>query len=463
MTGTQTLIARGALGVLAAATGSLAIAMRRFQEGTPQIFNRYAMGAFAVSRLGIYFLTFFILRISPRGDIPSYYFPEAQAALRGQLPYRDFASSYAPMHSYLDALVLLVWNSPLAIILFSILAEMLLLWVWLPLARTFLPEQRVRTAAILYLASPISMQFVAIDGQDNVIIALLLATAMLLLYQKREAASGVLAASGIVLIKFLPLLYMPAFFLAATRRVRWFIGCAATLLIGYGVFAALHLPLLNPVLGEGHQLSAGNLPFLIESVFGITLPLAALDALLVIALLSVIAMVAHALHRADLPVRIGVLAFATAALTLTLELFAKKSWPPYLLLALFPICLAVSVRPHAKLRIAAFCLFSIIAVVEHSYWASILRLPGAQAVHHLLTTGQHSAWILLLLQLLLLAGYFWLLWEAIHQITTARSASGAGADLDSQTPSRAQALSSSLTPTKRSIAHAHVSGTSATA
>jgi Dolichyl-phosphate-mannose-protein mannosyltransferase len=419
MTGVQTLIARGALGIFAAATGFLAVSTRRFQSTTPRTFNRCAMATFAISRLGIYLLTYVILHLAPRGDIPSYYLLEAQSVLHGQLPYRDFPSSYAPLHPYLDALVLLVWNSPLAIILFAIVAESLLLWVWLQLGRLLFSEQRVRIAAILYLASPISLQFVAIDGQDNVIIALFLALALLLLYRKREAASGILVAAGIVLVKFLPLMYIPAFFLAASRRMRWLIGCTATLLAGYGVFAALRLPLLSPVLAEGHLTGAGNLPYLIESLFNITLPFAVTDGLLVAVFLLVFALIARAISSASLPARLRIVTFSTIALTLTLVLFSKKSWPPYLMLALFPICLSFTERTRPRLRLAAFSLFSVVAVVEHSYWASILLLPDAAAFHHSLFAGEPSAFLLLFLQLLLLGGYIWLLLEAIYQITIA--------------------------------------------
>ncbi len=421
MTGTQTLIARGVLGVVAAASAFLAVSIPRFQAGTARTFNRCAMAVFAITRLGIYLATYFLLHIAPRGDIPSYYLTEAQSALLGQLPYRDFPSSYAPMHPYLDGLVIFFWRSSLPIILFAILAEALLLWVWLPLGRIFLSERRVRIATILYLASPLSLQFVAIDGQDNVIIALLVALAILLLIRKREAFSGIAVAAAIVFIKFLPLLFIPPFFSAARQRMRWLLGCAVTLLVGYGVFACLHLPLLSPLLGEGHIVTAGNLPYVVESVLGIALPHAASDGLLVLLLLLLFAVVARAMRGADLPARMRIVTFATAAITLTLLIFAKKSWPPYLLLALFPICLSFTERAYFKLRVAAFCLFSVVALVEHSLWSSILAQALAPDFHNAIRAAQPTALLLLLLELLLIAGYIWLLYEALHQILTAQN------------------------------------------
>jgi hypothetical protein len=416
MTGTQTLIARGVLGLLAVSAGSVALSIGRFREGAARSFDRCATWVFAVSRFGIFFITYFVLHLAPRGDIPAYYLPEATAVLHGQLPYRDFPSSYAPLHPYLDAIIVFFWRSPLAIILFAILAEGLLLRIWLPLARSFLPEQRVRTAAILYLTSPISLQFVAIDGQDNVVIALLLATAMLLLYRKRDAASGMMLGLGIVLIKFLPLLYVCAFLAAARRRLQWLAGCAGVLLFGYGAFAWMRLPLLFPVYAEGQLKGAGNLPFLIESISGIPLPPVLTNGLLVVVLLTLLALIARALRITSPATRMQVLTSGCAALTIALVLFSKKSWPPYLVLALFPICITVTEKPLSKLRLAAFLLFSVVAVTEHSLWASILEQAPAASTHDSLVALQPATLLFLLLEIILLAGYAWLLSQAVQQI-----------------------------------------------
>lgn len=430
MTGTQTLLARGVLGVVAASAGLIAVSAKRFQAGSSRSFDRLANVTFLVSRLGLYVLLFFVLHLAPRGDIPAYYFPEASAALNGALPYLNIPSSYAPLHPYMDGLAIWLWRSPLAIILLAIVFEAVLLPVWLKLGRELFSEQRVRIAAMLYIASPISLQFVAVDGQDNVIVALLLALAILSLAKKREAISGALVALGVVCVKFLPLLYFPAFFLAAQRRVRWLLGSAGVLAVGYGGFALLHVPLLYPLIREGDLKTASNLPYIIESISGSNISLRISDGLLMGILLVILALIAVAVRGASEACRLRVLIFGVTALTLALLAFSKKSWPPYLMYSLFPISLLLAEGSHRRLRLGAFAFFSVNAVVVHSFWATVFSQALGPEMHRFLMARDPAALVFLTLQLFVVAGYLWLFVEAMQRVVRCghRPQSGAGRD-----------------------------------
>ena len=272
MTGIQSLEARTALGGVFAVAGYIAASSAAIHRLTRRTFDRTANLTFILSRFVIFVGVFFALHLPVRGDIPSFYFPEAHWVMQHQLPYRDFPSSYAPLHSFLDAGLVLLWNSPTAIILFAIFAECLILPVWLRAARLFASESAVRIAAALYITSAISLQFVTLDGQDNVVIALLLGLGVLTLARRRETLSGALVSFGAVLIKFLPLLFAPAFIFGARRWFRWLLGFLAVLALGYGVFAAMHLPILAPLSVEGSMRTASDLPYLLESIAGITAP-----------------------------------------------------------------------------------------------------------------------------------------------------------------------------------------------
>lgn len=418
MTASQTLVARCVLGAVTAGAGLIAVSIPRLRTISSAAFDRIANGAFLVSRFGLFFALFCILHISPRGDIPAYYFPQALAVLHGGLPYRDVVSSYAPLHTYMDGAALLAWKSPLSIILLAILFESALVFVWLKLGRNLFAEQQVRIAAILYICSPISLQFVAVDGQDNVVIALFLAMAILYLLKYQAAASGALVALGAVCVKFLPLLYFPAFVMATKNRLRWLFGFIGVLVVGYGGFALLRLPVLSPFLLQGNQKTASNLTYVIESLFHVNLPSRLCDGVLLLVILWVLLIVAKAMRGVSLAARLRLVVFAMAALTLALQDFSKKSWPPYLMFALFPITLLMTEGRHRRLRLAAFALFSMIAVVAQSYWATVFSQPLAPAFHSLLLAGRPSAYVLLAMQLILVACYLWLLVESIQRIVS---------------------------------------------
>lgn len=416
MTGQQTLIARGVLGVFAGAL-SIAACSNAYLRRLPNLrFDRFAVATFLVTRLGFFGLIFFVLRIAPRGDIPAYYWSEANSVLRGLLPYRDFVSSYAPLHSYIDAAAIRIWHTPLAIILLAILAETVLLPLWFRFGRNLLSETEIRTATLLYLTSTVSLQFVAIDGQDTVVVAVFLALSLFFLTRQKELLSGASTGAAVASIKFLPLLFAPAFFLSLPKRWRWTLGLAIPIAAVYGTSVAMGLPILTPLKQEGNIKGAGNLPFLIESILGITLPSRLWDLLLLAVLAVIFLLIARAAHASTPVGRLRVITFSLAALTLALLLFSKKSWPPYLMLALFPICLLIEVR---RLQLIGFALVGVVAVVEHSYWASILSQVTALQFHQGLLAGHSNCFVFLGLEVAMLAGYTWLLTNALRRIGAA--------------------------------------------
>jgi len=391
-------------------------------------FDRTVTFAMIGSRLGIFFLVFKVLRIEPRGDIPLYYIVQARYVLSHFIPYRDFFSAYAPLHPYLDAGLLRIWNTQLSIMLFSVLVELLVLFLWLRIGRIILAEKDLRLAALFYLASPISLQYVAIDGQDNVVIAVLMAVSLLLILGRRELLSGLAFGVSICAIKFLPLLYVPGFFLCAARRWRWTAAATAISALTYGVFLFhLHAPILYQVEAEGEFHSSGDLPYLVSMVFGVQLPNRLWDLILLLVLLSIITLMARAVWQQPMVVRARAVSFGMAALTLGFVLFSKKSWPAYLMMALLPICLlpfaSLAGRPLGRMaawmRITAFCLFEMVAVIEHSIWSTIFDLGSAVFLHRLLLSRNPLALVFLIFEVLLISGYIWLLWESIRQIIAA--------------------------------------------
>jgi hypothetical protein len=418
MTGLQSLAARTALGAVAAAATLALPACRRFYLGAATTFDRALLIAFAAGRLLLFALVFLVLRIAPRGDVIGYYVTEARAWLAGQRPYIDFNSSYAPLHPYMDAGLLLLHNSPLTLVLFAILAECLTLWLWLRVARTAWPDPIVRTAALLYFASPLSLQFVTIDGQDNVLIAMLLGLAILFTLRLRPVISGLLLALSICALKFLPLIYVPAFWLTMKRRWLFTLGCFIGVVPLYATFGLRHYRIAAPLL-EGKLKSAGGVPFVMETLTGVSW-YRPWDLLLICTLGCVVALVAQSVWRrrstlAAVSVDTPLLVAALAATTLVLLLMAKKTWPPYIMMVLFPICLLVALHPTPWRR-AALAAFSLVAVVEHSLFDTVMGEINAFNLSRLLAAHNALAWVFLAVEFLLLAGYAWLLSLAVSSI-----------------------------------------------
>jgi hypothetical protein len=417
MTGVQILIARTALSVVASLAGVVLASSPRIHRSLPHVFDRTVTAALLSSRLCFFFFLFFILKFPVRGDVPAYYMPGAKAVLAGLLPYRDFDTSYGPLHGYLDAVILTLWNSPLAIVLFAILIEGLLLPIWLRLGRSFIAERDLRIACALYLTSPLSLVFVTIDGQNTIIIAVLLALSLLWITRNRNFFSGILVGASIVIVKFLPLLYVPAYLLSLPRRWRWLAGFTAVVIAGEASFVFLHAPVLQPFRVEGNLRTSGNIPYFIETVLGIALPGHLWDAVMLCALAAAIGRIGFATRRSVSPVNLRTLAFALVALTLTLLLFSKKAFPAYLMLVLFPLYLLF---PHAgRIRLIILACFTTAAIIEPSLWYTLLFVSGSVDLHRKVLLHQPAALLFLAVQVVLLAGYGWLLSGTLRQLNEA--------------------------------------------
>jgi hypothetical protein len=427
-------MARAALGTTFALSGIVLTSWKRPQRMSDEGFTRALMFAFAAVRLGLFVAIFFVLHLAARGDVPSYYVPQGDMANHHMLIYRDFESSYAPLHPFLDGLVLRIWHTPLAIILMAIAIEIATLPLWLRLARRFAPEHVVRVAALLFLVSPISIQFVTVDGQNNVIIAALVALSLWMLLQGKEFLSGLILGASICLVKFLPLLYAPAYLLCSPRRWRLVVGGSAILAAVYGAFALLHAPILMPLTLEGNIRGAGNFGYVLESIVGVVFPNQVLDGLLLAAIVPIFALIAALIAKQAgslSPVaRVRLLTFGVTALTLTLLALSKKSWPTYLVLTLFPMCLTVADGGVGlgRLRLVLFSLFEIVSVTEHSVWETVRGEVHSIPLHMELMAHSRSGIGFFLLEVLLVGGYFWLLSEAVRRMIATRQWMESGAN-----------------------------------
>ena len=371
-------------------------------------------------------MVFLLLRITPRGDLPGIYIGEIQSHLNGRVPYRDYASSYAPLFPYLYGPVYRLLASPLTLIVASILVEIATAAIFLRFMPRVLTEAQTRTAALLCLLNPISLQFVTIDGQNNVLIGLFLALALLWITEKRGALSGGALGFSIASVKFLPLLFVPVFPLFLRRRAAtWVAGCASVVVAVYGYFIlVLHAPVLQAAQREGDIKSAGGLPFLVETIAGRDFGRTGWDVLLLCVLAGIFLAALRVARRTPPSTReaFASLTFLLPALLLTLMGLGKKTWPTYTEMVLFPLAMVVAASVDVPVRTRSLQsvlwlmgAFSLLSVVAHSVWSSILGQSGALQVHMDLRAGDGTAWVFLLLEAALFATYAALAWQCLRR------------------------------------------------
>jgi hypothetical protein len=382
-------------------------------------FDRSAWLALAATRLGLFVFVFLVLRFEGQSDVTVYY-GEARAVLAGSVPIVDFATAYGPLFDYAAATLVTLWDSPKALIFASVAIELIAFPLWLRLARRAFDERETRVATVLYVFNPLPLVTVVLGGQNHVWLSALLAAALLALGNGRDALSGIWLGLSIVLVKFLSLLFAPVLFLAATQRLRWALAFLAPCVAGYGVVIALGGDPLAQVAFHGGYGSSGNLPYLL-SLFGLdstSVPNRAIVNGLGLAALCGSFLVILARCGPPSGAHASTILLSAVPLVVTL-IVSRKSFTTYLVIALFPVCLAVA-RHHARRSwLAFFYALMTLAAIEPSLWfrwlgEGDLGLLWAAALPA--GVDRVNVAVFAVLETMLVAGYvviLWLLWTRL--------------------------------------------------
>ena len=217
-----------------------------------------------------------------------------------------------------------------------------------------------------------------------------------------------------MLTKVIPLVFAPLFFLTSPRRWRWSVALLAPVVLVYGSFLARGLPVLQPLRIEAALRTAGNVPYLLETLSGVTVANGIWNALTLTALCGVWVVVGRAGWGASEGGRARVVIFGMVATALALVMFSKKSWPAYLMLVLYPLYLMFADRNPRRLWMLAG--FSVVVSVEHSVWSTMLHEIPSGLLRGRVFAGDRLGIGLLVLEVLLLAGYTWLLGMALRRV-----------------------------------------------
>jgi hypothetical protein len=218
-------------------------------------------------------------------DAAAYYLPETQRWLAGEMPYRDFRSSYAPLFHLLLMPAVLAWPAPGSVVASMLALETAMVVLY---ARRFGRTRTAQTWRVLFLycSSPISFYWVALTGYNSVLIALFSLIALLLAEARRDLAAGFTALLGLAFSKLTMILAWPAIVFfpggSVARRMAPLIG----LLLLFPALIQLRIDLLEVALDVGYVASSGNPWFLIslllsESAESRSLKIASMLSLLV--------------------------------------------------------------------------------------------------------------------------------------------------------------------------------------
>jgi hypothetical protein len=323
--------------------------------------------------LGLFVVLYGVGKAEVTSDVPGYYLPAARAALAGKLPLRDFETSYAPLFPYVGAALVATWNSGKVFALFAILLNVVTLLAWHSAALTCFGRQSARRISVLYATSG-HVLIQTLLGTNQVWIACLLGTSVLLLIRAREIGSGLAQGLAICTTKFLAALFWPVLWITAPSRWRWLFPALLLSGLCFALFAALGADLLTSLHAESDLISSGNLPYLLAPVAALSgapqqLALRVFDGGTVAALSLTLAWIywrTRALSASRRPLAV----FAALALVqIVFLLVSKKSYTGYAAFALYPIT-AVAAGAFARpgLLVGFLLLLNALLAIEPTLW-----------------------------------------------------------------------------------------------
>lgn len=187
-------------------------------------------------------------------DTIGFFVPQARRALAGLVPYRDFATAYAPLFPTLLALPVKLWGE-LGPGLVFLAADFL---AWRILSRRDGGRSGLTGAAWYYVAFPPVWYFTVRYAQDETLGALFLAAALVAAERRRPATAGLCLAGGLLLTKPLfALAALPFFAVRGLGRGRLLAACALPVAAVYGACLAAGAPVWQPLVLEGHKFGVG--------------------------------------------------------------------------------------------------------------------------------------------------------------------------------------------------------------
>jgi hypothetical protein len=385
--------------------------------------TRLAWACWWTTRPGLFVLAFIVLGMAPTSDVIEHYVPQGLAALRGELPYRDFDSSYGPLFPYVIAGVLRVIARPEAVVLLAVLFDGLAMRLWLRATESAVPARARAEGLLLYACAPVVVWNTALVGQNQVWLSAGLAGGVWLLTRAAPLRAGLVFALGALAVKVLGLLLVPYAVLVSAPRARVVLSLAVVLGLAVVLvpFASAGAAVWQPLTEEAARATSGNVPFLLGLLGLDSTRAAARPALAIVVALSLLGASAFAARRVVHARGPAAHHAALCVVMLVLMLASKKAYATYLVIFWLPMCLVLAQQGLSRAGLVAFGAVSVLATIEPALWFAWLHqasLPealstlarGGVSVRGTFSTTKVALFIAC--ELGLLSGYAWLLRRA---------------------------------------------------
>jgi Glycosyltransferase family 87 len=234
----------------------------------PQFSDLGIIVAYLVGRALAILIFHFVLKLPVQGDLVGVYIEQAIKIPQGGIPYKDFASPYGFLFSYLIYFLLEIWHSHRVVILFGMAMDAALIAFLLACMRICnVPQTQRLLVAVLVFFNPLQFSHVTILGSNQHWLTAVAAVAFYLILRDRELSAGAILGFAVTWIKLTIGLFVPPFLISTRRPVAFLAACGGTVIVYVLILWALGIdpffPLINQFLGYD-EVMTNNIWFYLE-------------------------------------------------------------------------------------------------------------------------------------------------------------------------------------------------------
>ena len=254
--------------ITGAGAGVLGLVMTRNSYRECYVLDRLVIGAW-FGRVGLAVAIYlFAPDIVQFSDAKAFYLPETlDLVTKGLLPYNGFSTSYGPLFHLILAPGVALWPSAGAITLTMLLAEGILLKVYLQLGDYLDRSLLFRRVAWVSVTSPLFIYWNGIGGYNSVLIAMFAMLGLSAAARGRPVLAGLAGTMAFLGSKALGALAWPTIVLFGREGYLRRALPIFAMFILLGIGAACGWDVMMPIHREHGSWSAGNLWFLAAVAF----------------------------------------------------------------------------------------------------------------------------------------------------------------------------------------------------
>lgn len=209
--------------------------------------------------IATYIFIFYIVKFPISGDVSLYFIPQAESVLRGEIPTRDFQTSYMVLFPYVLASVFSVWNNPKSIGMFFTICLVIFSFLFTSIVKKYSEKDHLWIVLSGMLNS--SILILGIAYQQDELLILMLIGLLLFFWQSNsgEIIIPVVAVITVLATKITTAVLLPPFLILGSQKTKKISIFSIIILLSTALLLFFGVKIFDGLTGESTALVPPNI------------------------------------------------------------------------------------------------------------------------------------------------------------------------------------------------------------